>query len=890
MRGLIDIVLDDDRSLQERAIVIMAVIALSAMFIMVFVGIALGESFFDIATLAAGFVVLTVMAYFAIKHHKTQIIAPIAGVIIIFFVLPVTFVTGGGLLGGSPLWFVFCVLFVCMLVTGVLKYILLFLSFIVAGFCYYFTYKYPDLMVVHDTKSAYVDSFISLVLVCFMLTFMITFEIWLLNRQRKISDEKAKEVEALNRAQNSFFSNMSHEIRTPVNTIIGLNEVILRENVSEEINENALNIQSAGRMLLHLINDILDMSKFESGQMELNEASYHTGDMLSEIVDMFWIKAKEKNLLFFIDVSQNLPSQLRGDEVRIKQILINLINNAIKYTQKGEVRLSVQCEKDKNGLLYVIYSVSDTGMGIKNESIPHLFDAFRRVDEDVNKYIEGTGLGLSIVKQLTDLMGGKISVNSVYTKGSTFVVELPQEIVDEEPLGDFDPERKHRSGQEYAVNVPFEAPKAKVLVVDDTTANLMVVEKLLKNTKVLVDTASSGQKALEMTMKKAYHLILMDHKMSGMDGIECMHAIKEQAGGLSQKSMIVALTANVGSDVEAMYENEGFDGYLTKPVTGEALENTVLRFLPKDIVNVYMDAKELEKESKAWINAKGVKKSTLITTESVADIPGSLLQKYNIDVLPHLVKTSCGLFKDGVEIETTGLLSYMEKKANIVETAAPSVEDHVAFFAQKLKEADNIIHVAISQKVANSGYPAALAAASNFGNVFAVDSEHLSMGQGFMAIEAARLAKEGRKLDEIILRLENMKRYIHTSFIVDSLEFLSRQKQVSSRVARLFDAFMAHPVIVLKKGHMKISGIYFGGREKSRKKYISSVFKGKGTIDTRTLFIIHVGLDVRELEKIKLMALKQVPFNDVIIQKASPAIAANCGAGSFGLLFLSKAE
>ena len=494
-------------------------------------------------------------------------------------------------------------------------------------------------------------------------------------------EDQKEEIRQLNQAQSRFFSNMSHEIRTPINTIIGLNEIILRENASEEINEDAENIQAASKMLLNLINDILDMSKFESGQMKLAESAYQTGNMLSDIVGMLWIRAKEKNLEFHIDISPDLPSELYGDEMRIKQILINILNNAIKYTEKGRIRLAIQCRREGDGTAVVTYSVSDTGMGIRSESIPYLFTAFKRVDEEKNHYIEGTGLGLSIVKQLVDLMGGKITVNSVYTKGSTFVIEIPQRIINDEHIGVIDMEKKRSGRIDHKHVDPFRAESAKVLVVDDTTANLMVVEKLLKGTGVQLTKATSGYEALRLTMEEAYNVILMDHKMPGMDGIECMHQIRKQTGGLSNYARIIALTANAGENVEQLYEREGFDGYLTKPVSGEELEYTLYRNLPKDMITFTGSASSMARESMAWISSHRKKVAVRITTDSVADVPVELLKKYDIAEILHMVRTKDGLFKDRLEIDTNGLLAYMEDKSAMVETVSPSVEDYESFFS-----------------------------------------------------------------------------------------------------------------------------------------------------------------------------------------------------------------
>lgn len=732
--------------------------------------------------------------------------------------------------------------------------------------------------------------FIYFVSVQFLLGMVVYYYKYSVKESYLEQEAQKEEIRKLNLAQNTFFSNMSHEIRTPINTIIGLNEMILRQNASPEINEDAENIAAASKMLLHLINDILDMSKFETGKMELTLSPYRPGDMLSDIVGMLWIKAKEKNLAFSVDVSPDLPVELLGDEMRIKQILINVLNNAIKYTSEGSVSLQIQCDKDNNDGVLVSYAISDTGMGIKSESIPYLFTAFKRVDTQKNKYIEGTGLGLSIVKQFVDLMGGKITVNSVYTKGSTFIIEIPQKIVRDEPVGELDVLNRKRAHEDHTYVKSFEAPEAKVLVVDDTAANLLVVSKLLRETKINLTMASSGPEALEKTLEDAYHVILMDHKMPGMDGIECMHAIRSQTGGLCRDAKIIALTANAGSDTKDMYYREGFDGYLMKPVTGEELENTVYRALPKDIVTVTGTADNLADESTAWVTAHRKKERVKVTTDSVADIPEVFLKRYNIAQIPHMVKTKHGLFKDGLEIDTDGLLSFMKDTGEAVETLPPSVEDYTSFFSKQLDEANNIIHVSISEQLINSGCPAAKKSANDFGNVTVIDSGHLSSALGLMAIAAARMADEGLSAESIAARLEEIKKHTHTCFIVDSLDFLARQGHVSETGRLLADAFMAHPVLSLRKGKTVISRFYFGSKEHVWRKFIASTFRVPGVIDRRVLFITYAGMSEKELEQVREMVKEKVPFDDIYLQKASPAIAASCGPGTFGLLFFTSYE
>ena len=423
-------------------------------------------------------------------------------------------------------------------------------------FCYYFAFYYPDFVVKNSLRRSFFDSVFSVILVGVLSSVLLLFLNLLYNKEYEITQRQKKEIEELNKAENNFFSSMSHEIRTPINTIIGLNEIILRGNIPEDVAENARNIQGASKMLLTLVNDILDLSKIKSGKMEIVNVSYQTGALFSEIVNMIWIKAQEKGLEFRLYVDPSIPSMLFGDEVRIKQILINLLNNAVKYTRDGFVKLSVRCERQGVNRVRVWFTVEDSGQGVKKENIPYIFNAFQRVDEEKNRHIEGTGLGLNIVRQLVELMGGEISVNSVYTKGSTFLVSIDQGIVDENELGEFtlDSRVRAREGEQYQQS--FEAPEAHILVVDDNDMNLIVVRKLLAETKVQIDTASSGAECLQMTLKQHYDGILMDHLMPEMDGIQCLHALRVQPGGLCQDTPVIALTANAGSDNQLLYQRD----------------------------------------------------------------------------------------------------------------------------------------------------------------------------------------------------------------------------------------------------------------------------------------------------------------------------------------------
>lgn len=428
-KKMIQAIRDCDRSRQERMFLLLVMLGLIGLLAGIVSGVLTGGNINIFFIMLGVLISFLGIVYYAIRCKKIQRGAVIIAFLIIYFVLPLNFFTGGGIYGGSPIWMLFGVVYVCLVVEGKIKYFLFASNVILSAGCYYIAYSHPNLVVQHTLVMAYVDSFSTLSIVTIIICSMILFQNAIYQSENETTKKQKNEIEKLNQAQNRFFSSMSHEIRTPINTIIGLNEMILREDVSDEVAADAKSIQGASKMLLTLINDILDMSKLESGKMDIVPVTYDVGTMLSDIVNMIWVRAKEKDIEFHIDVDQKMPARLFGDEVRIKQILINVLNNAVKYTSEGSVTLSIQCKKPESGRAQISYSVSDTGMGIKKEAIPYLFSAFKRVDEEKNRHIEGTGLGLSIVRQLVDLMGGDIAVNSVYTKGSTFVVTLPQEIV-----------------------------------------------------------------------------------------------------------------------------------------------------------------------------------------------------------------------------------------------------------------------------------------------------------------------------------------------------------------------------------------------------------------------------------------------------------------------------
>ncbi|MCR4590483.1 MAG: DegV family EDD domain-containing protein [Lachnospiraceae bacterium] len=879
---------DSKTDIQERLFMLITFTAMSGMVASFFVSIFNGENMEGVLSMMVAFIFFCAVVYFGYKHNKLRLTSNIVAVMMVFFFFPVVFFTSGGVYGGTPIWFVFVMLYVGMILRGRWRVVMLLSQIVVTAVCYYLQYRYPELILSHTESEFYWDSFGSFVVCSLIMTLMTSVQVFMLRRETRIVKKQKEEIDDLNKAQNRFFSSMSHEIRTPINTIIGLNEMILREDVSDEVREDARNIQGASRMLLSLINDILDMSKIQSGQMKLNNVNYGTAEMISEVSSMIQIKAMEKDLTFDVNIAQDLPAELNGDEMRIKQVLINILNNAVKYTREGGVSLTVQCENLFDNKVYLIFTVTDTGIGIKKESIPYLFTAFKRVDEDVNRHIEGTGLGLSIVKELTELMGGRVTVNSIYTQGSTFIVEIPQDVIDPSPVERLDMLGNHEIRKNSVYHQSFEAPEAKVLAVDDTSANLMVIRKLLRETKVILDTVSSGKEALEKTLNTEYNVIFMDHLMPEMDGIECMKRIKEQLGGQSREAKIVALTANADEKSRKLYEKSGFDGYVLKPVSGNILEQELKKMLPRDLIKYELTDENILEESVSWIK-KGRKRANIkVTVSSVADMPKALTDQFDIGVIPLKIETEGGVFKDGVDMDSDAMLSYVGtrgKKARILPIEASDFED---FFAAKLKQGNNIIHISGSGKVADTSYFSALDAASNFDNVTIVDSGHISSGQGLMAIEACRMAEEGMKVDEIIERLDQEKYHIHTSFIVDHVDSMVASGQISPGIASVISAFLIRPVFEIRNGRMKVTKFYMGSREHAWKRYISSTLKDTGIIDKKILFITHAGVPKDELDLIKKEATKRVDFEEIYITKGSPAIAVNVGVGTFGLIFRMK--
>ena len=452
--------------------------------------------------------------------------------------------------------------------------------------------------------------------------------------------EDLRVAKAASEAKSNFLSNMSHEIRTPINAVIGLDEMILRESGEENIRKYAVDIKNSGKTLLGLINDLLDFSKIEAGKLEIIPTEYELSSAINDLINMISAKASEKGLELIVDVAQDIPHVLYGDEIRIKQCVLNILNNAVKYTHEGSVKLAVSSKRISDDEISLRVSVTDTGIGIKEEDLSKLFSPFERIEESRNRTIEGTGLGMSIVKQLLDLMGSRLDVRSVYGEGSEFSFEVTQRVADHEPIGDFNETYLKSVNSLEQYHVSFVAPDAHILVVDDTPMNLNVIKGLLKQTLIQIDTAESGRQCLELAQKKHYDIILMDQRMPEMDGVETLHALQEMSATVNKSagSPVIVLTANVVSGARERFLSEGFSDYLSKPVDAVKLEKVIARTLPPQKVLAARDADctDTQEYDRAFItkldNVEGIDASVALSNCMTQEILKNAVHDFYVSV------------------------------------------------------------------------------------------------------------------------------------------------------------------------------------------------------------------------------------------------------------------
>lgn len=422
----------------------------------------------------------------------------------------------------------------------------------------------------------------------------------MLAKSKAEAEQAKEEAENANQAKSTFLASMSHEIRTPINGVLGMNAIIMKETNDPKILEYSKSIDSAGNGLLSIINDILDISKIEAGKMEIVPVEYELSNVLSTCYNMVFMRATDKNLELMFENNPTIPNRLVGDEVRIRQIIVNLLTNAIKYTEKGMVFLTADWEHLDDENMMLIISVKDTGIGIKKDDLDKLFDSFTRLDSVKNRNIEGTGLGLQITRQFIDMMGGTIEVSSVYGKGSEFTAKIPQKIAsDEKELGDYTT-YSHVVTEEADLRKvdKFKCPDGRILVVDDVEMNIKVIKGLLKDTELIIDSATSGEDCLDMIRQHKYDVIFLDHLMPGMDGIETLEKMMD-VEVYDKSTPVVMLTANAFTGAKEDYVKKGFSDYLSKPVKEDELRSALRCYLPKNMVeDVYDEVASVEADNK----------------------------------------------------------------------------------------------------------------------------------------------------------------------------------------------------------------------------------------------------------------------------------------------------
>lgn len=880
-----DYIYDPSVDLKDRSFMLFSVAALVAMFASVPCGLIMHEPISATISTVAGSMFFAIYMLHAFRKNKIERARKVISFVLVLIFLPLMFFTNGGVGGGAPLWMLLACLYIVMTLDGKMQLYMSLLNVAVLITCWVVGYLYPSIVTEYSREGNYIDTITGLIIVNNVAAIMIGFQTRMYNRENELARNKSKELEEMNRAQNRFFSSMSHEIRTPINTVLGLNEIILRqEDASEEIRKDARNIQGAGKMLLALINDILDVSKIEAGKMDIVPVAYDVSALLSEIVNMIWLKAEEKGLEFKVDIDPNVPQTLFGDEVRIKQILINLLNNAVKYTMEGSVSLHMECERESDSSVLLNIMIEDTGMGIKSESLPHLFDTFKRVDEEKNRYIEGTGLGLSIVKQLVELMDGEISVNSVYMQGSTFSVTLRQGISSDKAIGDINISGSGGLSGGDRFEHLFRAPDASILIVDDNEMNLEVESKLLDGTELNVDLARNGAEALSMTLKKRYDIIFMDHLMPEMDGIECFSRIRKQEGGLNRQIPVIVLTANAGGENIDLYNNAGFDGYLVKPVSGKQLEEMIISHLPDNKVVLNRNG-EMNGTSISTAGGYIKKKPIAIATSSMCDLPQNVLEEMQIDTIPYTVSTSEGVFFDDIDIDSEELVRYMQDDTKFVTSDPPTEDDLIGFFSSELKKAHHVIYITLTTGSSRE-YGRAVKAADTFENVSVVNSECLSSATGILVMVAAKLAEQNMPVDKILAELEEVKDLIRCSFVIRSTDVMARRGHLSPFMNNLLKSLWLRPMLRMKNDKLGVGRLLFGSEKKCYEKYLKHALPYNVYPDKSFIFVTYAGMEEEELLWIEKKLNEWIRFDHIVFRKASAGITSNCGGGTFGLIYM----
>lgn len=881
---------NDNRNLREKLFVIICLEGFVASVISLVECLMVGSGWFSYAVILATIFIIPWAISYVVQRGGVEI--PIAAVTLWMnlVVFPMVFFCCGGVQSGSNCWIAMGIIYIFLVYRGKPMIVLLLLTGAVDVACYVVAYFKPEYVrPLGSELSVYVDSAFGMIAVGVTAGMIFAFRRAGYSKESAMAMRQRNEIDRINASRERFYANFSHEIRNPINAIVGLNELNLRISSDDQVTKNSQAIARSGKLLLSIVNDIMDLSQIENHSMQLTIAPFNSSSVFTELMEMISKRASDKGLSLTLQSDPELPKILVGDERRIVQIVLNLLTNAVKYTEKGGITVRVMSDKIGNNRVRVKISVSDTGIGIEKKNIAHLFETYSQFDRDSNGNIEGNGLGLPIAYELTSLMGGELTVDSVYGRGSTFTADLTLGFEGDEVIGGSTYEDiSSESGTPSSYDRSFEASRAKILVVDDDAQNRSIIRGLLKDTKVEVTEAGSGEEALKLTARDEYHVILIDYLMPGMTGTEVLEAIRIQSGGKCRDSSIIALT---GANLDGRMHNNvlyDFDMVLTKPVEYSVLENAIADSLPEELIEYRADNKQAA-ASFTTIMAKR-KRRIRITTESICDIPEDLIRKHDIGIMYLYIKTAKGRFKDTVEIDSSDLMGKLtESKREIVPDGA-TVKEYEDFFRKELESSEEIIHLSFSSKMGES-CKRAMEAAKSFSHVHVIDSGLISSGLGLMAIIASGWALSDRSVDSICEDIRKLGKNIELCFLLPSAAIYAEYGRIAKKRSELYDALNIHPAISISGGKLSQVRAYRGDMDKVISKHIKTTLALAGRMDRRVPVIVtHVGLSPRSQNNILREMKRTIPENMLVMTKSSVSSAGNIGRGAVGIAFLRQSH
>lgn len=881
---------NDNRNLREKLFVIICLEGLAASVISLVECLMIGSGWFSYAVILATIIIIPWAVSYVV--HRGGVEIPIATVTLWMnvVVFPMVFFCCGGVRSGSNCWLAMGIIYIFLVYRGKPMVIYLLLTGVVDLACYVVAYIHPEYVRPLDSElSVYIDSAFGMIAVGVTAGMIFTFRRAGYAKESAMAMRQRNEIDRINASRERFYANFSHEIRNPINAIVGLNELNLRVSTDEQVTKNSQAIARSGKLLLSIVNDIMDLSQIENHSMQLSLAPFNSSSVFTELMEMINKRASDKGLTLKLESDPELPKILIGDERRIVQIVLNLLTNAVKYTEEGGVTVRVASEKIGNNRVRIKISVSDTGIGIEKKNIEHLFETYSQFDRESNNKIEGNGLGLPIAYELTSLMGGKLTVDSVYGQGSTFTADLTLGFEGDEVIGGSTYEEISReSGVNSSYVRSFEASRAKILVVDDDAQNRSIISGLLKDTKVEVTEAGSGEEALKLTALNEYQVIIVDYLMPGMTGTEVLEAIRTQSGGKCRESSIIALT---GANLDGRMHNNvlyDFDMVLTKPVEYTVLENAIADSLPEELIDYRAENKAVA-ASFTSVMAKR-KRRIRITTESICDIPEDLIKKYDIGIMYLYIKTSKGRFMDTIEIDSSDLMGKLtESKREIVPDGA-TVKEYEDFFGKELESSEEIIHLSFSSKMGES-CGRAMEAAKSFSHVTVIDSGQISSGLGLMAIIASGWAMSERSVDAICADIQKLSKNIELSFLLPSAAIYAEYGRMAKKRGEIYDALNIHPAISISGGKLTQVRAYHGDMDKVISKHIKTTLALAGRMDRRVPVIVtHVGLAPRTQNNILRQMKRTIPENMLVLTKSSVSSAGNIGKGGVGIAFLRQSH